>query len=161
VRGWLFAGLLVPGLASAEGVYGCRWVPGGSAVEYAASEEADVRALLQGAPLVDAEGRAPSFAALSSKRPLGHTASLYCRNEEAEPAEGLLEITFSRRVGFGASYTLASCQLFYRCPAASHVGARVAPLRRLTTLPCPPPAADPEPNAPPEPSEPLAPEERE
>lgn len=163
MRGWVLAGLLLPGIAAADGVYRCRWQPGASAVEYAASDEADVRALIQGAQLVDADGRAPSFAGLSSKRPEGRTAPLYCRNEETAPADGLLELTFSRRVSFGASYTLARCQLRYRCAGASDGSERIAPERRLCRgSACSPQPEPPSESAAPEPpSESAAPEARE
>jgi hypothetical protein len=115
-----FALILAPSLASAEGSYWCRWQPGASAVQYAgfdakSAQGADVRVVMQGALLVDAEGRLPALPALSAKQLVQATPALFCQGDTTEPTDGLLELTFSRRVSLGIEYTLGRCQLRYRC----------------------------------------------
>jgi hypothetical protein len=114
--------LSLPLAALAEGALSCRWQPGSTAVAYAASDGAeatDVRALFQGAPLVGASGGAPGFASLTRDRAARVSEPLLCASEEGEPADGMLELTFSRKVRLGIEYTLGRCQLFYRCPSGA------------------------------------------
>jgi hypothetical protein len=91
----------------------------------------DVRALMQGVPLATAGGDAPSFPSLSAARPAHETEPLVCANLEPEPIDGVLELTFTRRVRLGIDYTLGRCRLFYRCPPAS--ADPTAPERLLST----------------------------
>jgi hypothetical protein len=120
IRAWACALCWLPVAAQADGVVACRWQPGTTAILYAASEgkealATDVRALLQGAPLADADGAPPRFEALTPARSERLTAPLLCAPGESEPADGMIELTFSRKVRLGIEYTLAKCQLFYRC----------------------------------------------
>lgn len=114
--------LLTPLAARSEGGFSCRWLPGTTQVAYSAfpAKEAagtDVRAMLQGALLVEASGAFPRFAALTPSDPEAQTAPLICGEAQSAPADGMLELTFTRRVRLGIDYTLGRCQLFYRCPA--------------------------------------------
>ncbi len=114
---------LVPAALAADGTLSCRWQPGTTAIAYAASEAketlaTDVRALMQGAPLVAAGGAPPAFASLTPARAMRLTEPLVCQGDDSEPADGMIELTFSRKVRLGIEYTLGKCQLFYRCPAA-------------------------------------------
>jgi hypothetical protein len=148
----LFLVALAPGSASAEGVLGCRWQPGATAIAYSAelgdgSVATDVRALIQGARLADASGAPPVFASLTPAQPTRRTDALFCTEGEAEPADGMIELTFSRRVRLGIEYTLGKCQLFYRCPAAA--AAPAAPALYLGFVAGAPPS--------PRPAAPLAP----
>jgi len=128
--------LLLARAAAADAVLSCRWAPGAAAVVYAFTGDrgapaTDVRALMQGVPLVTAGGDPPSFPSLSAARPAHETEPLVCANLEPEPVDGVLELTFTRRVRLGIDYTLGRCRLFYRCPAASADPA--APERLLAT----------------------------
>jgi hypothetical protein len=128
-------GLLLARAAAADGVLSCRWAPGAAAVAYSATGEdgaaTAVRALMQGVSLATAGGDAPSFPSLSAARPAHETAPLVCANLESEPVDGMLELTFTRRVRLGIDYTLGRCRLFYRCPPTSENGTPAAPERLL------------------------------
>ena len=118
--------------AHAEGSFWCRWQPGVSAVQYAAfdaksAQGTDVRVVMQGALLVDAEGRLPAIPALSAKQPVQASVPLVCQGDEPDATDGLLELTFSRRVSLGIEYTLGRCQLRYRCAPAAPGESRNAP----------------------------------
>ncbi len=131
IRAWVCALLWAPAAAQADGVIACRWQPGTTAIAYAATTgpeapATDVRALLQGAPLAEADGAPPRFEALTPARGQRVTAPLLCAPGEREPADGMIELTFSRKVRLGIEYTLAKCQLFYRC-AGGEPGAALAP----------------------------------
>jgi hypothetical protein len=133
---WL-ALTLAPAVAHAEGSFWCRWQPGASAVQYAAfdaksAQGTDVRVVMRGALLVDAEGRLPAFPALSTKQPVQSTAALLCQGDALEATDGLVELTFSRRVSLGIEYTLGRCQLRYRCAPAGAGDARGAPQPLVT-----------------------------
>jgi hypothetical protein len=130
-------GLLLARAAAADAVLSCRWVPGAAAVAYSSTDDGgslatDVRALMQGIPLVTPEGETPRFPSLSAARPAHETEPLVCANREREPVDGVLELTFTRRVRLGIDYTLGRCRLFYRCPPASVDGTPVAPERLLS-----------------------------
>ena len=130
---WFWLALaLAPGLAHAEGSFWCRWQPGAGAVQYAAfdaksAQGTDVRVVMQGALLVDAEGRLPAFPPLSAKQPVQSTTPLLCQGSVLEATDGLVELTFSRRVSLGIEYTLGRCQLRYRCVPAAAGEASAAP----------------------------------
>jgi len=122
---------LVPAALSADGALTWRWQPGTTAISYSAidGKEAlatDVRALLQGAPLVDASGEPLRFESLTSTHSARSTAPLVCQGDESEAADGMIELTFSRKVRLGIEYTLGKCQLFYRC-GAGRPGVAAAP----------------------------------
>ena len=132
-RPWLvLAVYLAPAALSAEGALSCRWQPGTAAIAYAASagKEAlatDVRGLMQGAALVVAAGGPLRFASLTPARGERLTEPLMCQSDEREPADGMIELTFSRKVRLGIEYTLGKCQLFYRCSGAANAGELVPP----------------------------------
>jgi hypothetical protein len=124
VRWLAWAAWLVPAAMSADGALSCRWQPGTTAIAYGASDgkealATDVRALVQGAQLIDAGGATPKFDALTPARPARLTEPLVCHGDEREPADGMVELTFSRKVRLGIEYTLGKCQLFYRCPGSA------------------------------------------
>lgn len=152
----LAAALLRPALARAEGGFLCQWSPGTTQVRYAAfgardEIATDVRAMLQAAVLVDAAGRFPEFPSLTPRQPERLTEPLLCEAQSVA-ADGVLQLTFTRRVRLGIEYTLGRCQLFYHCAATPAATAPVAPqpileLSRSTSLGAPPdepraPAAD-------------------
>jgi hypothetical protein len=130
---FLTAALIVglPLAADAEG-WLCRWHPGTTRVDYATFEPKDaadtsVRVLLQGALLVDPAGRFPSFAPVAKDAPARQSEPLACHDVGAETIDGMLELTFARRVRMGIEYTLGRCQLFYRCLGGAAEG--TPPLR--------------------------------
>jgi hypothetical protein len=127
----------VASAAHADGTLSCRWGAGASSLVYEAVPESgapatDVRALMQGAPLTTLGGDPLRLPSLSAARPAHETPALVCASREREPVDGVLELTFTRRVRFGVEYTLGRCRLYYRCPAAAE-GAPRPPSRLLTT----------------------------
>jgi len=129
-------GLLLARAAAADGLLSCRWAPDAAAVAYSSTDAGgaatDVRALMQGVLLATAGGDAPRFPSLSAARPAHETEPLVCANRERAPTDGVLELTFTRRVRLGIDYTLGRCRLFYRCPPASENGTPAAPERLLS-----------------------------
>lgn len=128
--------LLAARAASADAVLSCRWGDASSSVVYALVEEkatasTDVRALLQGAPLAAQDGVPPRFPSLSAAQPAHETPPLACTGGEPAAADGLLELTFTRRVRLGIEYTLGRCRLYYRCPPAAADGSTRLPERVL------------------------------
>jgi hypothetical protein len=130
--------LLLARAAAADGVLSCRWAPGAAAVAYSFTDgnsaPTDVRALMQGALLATTGGAAPGFPSLSAAHPAHETEPLVCANRERDPVDGVLELTFTRRVRLGIDYTLGRCRLFYRCPPVSEDGT-LAPPERLLSAP--------------------------
>ncbi len=109
----------LPIAARSDGGFSCRWESGTTAVAYAAFDAqaalaTDVRLMMQGAVLVEPVGRFPRFAALTPSNSARRTEPLQCQADQAV-SDGMLELTFSRRVRLGIEYTLGKCQLFYRC----------------------------------------------
>ena len=139
MRRWaaLASGLWLASSAHADALLRCAWAPASTAVVYAASEEkgappTDVRAVLQGAPLAAAGGEGLRFPSLTAAQPERETPPLVCASAEREPVDGVLELTFTRRVRLGIEYTLGRCRLFYRCPAAAAEGPPLPPERVLS-----------------------------
>ena len=127
---------LAAGSASADGVLSCRWSDASTGLAYAIVEEkappTDVRALMQGALLASASGEPLRFPSLSSAQPEHETPPLVCTGNEPAPVDGLIKLTFTRRVRMGIEYTLGRCRLRYRCPPAAADGAPRAPERLLS-----------------------------
>lgn len=123
---WMSLVLLVAAIgaqpASADGGFLCRWQADAAQVHYATlgpqeSASTDVRAIMQGAVLVDAQGRFPRFVSLTQAQPEQRTEALRCE-VQGFASDGLLQLSFTRRVRFGVEFTLGRCQVFYHCPAA-------------------------------------------
>ena len=92
----------------------------------------DVRALMQGVLLAAANGEALLFPSLSAAQPEHATVPAVCVDPEREPVDGVLELTFTRRVRLGIDYTLGRCRLFFRCPAADAASSAQPPERLLS-----------------------------
>ena len=129
----------VASAAHADGTLSCRWGAGASSVAYEAVPESgapatDVRALMQGASLTTLGGDPLRLPSLSAAQPAHETPALVCASAERGPVDGVLELTFTRRVRFGVEYTLGRCRLYYRCTPGSPEGGPRPPERLLTPL---------------------------